>query len=86
MALFHDSVVRYIDDVVGEGADDPQVVADKHIGKIAFVYTAQEVDDLRLYRPVERGGRLVQHDEFLLEHDGLGDGDRRRAGRRKIRG
>ena len=49
-ALFHDLARPQHDDVVGEGADDPQVVADKHIGKIVLCLdTAQEVDDLRLF-------------------------------------
>ena len=36
---------------------------------------AQEIDDLRLHRHVERRGRLIEDEEFRLEHDGPGDGD-----------
>jgi hypothetical protein len=36
---------------------------------------AQQVDDLRLYRHVERAGWLVQHHEFRLQHHGAGNRD-----------
>jgi hypothetical protein len=40
-----------------------------------FLQVAQQVDHLRLHAHVERRGRLVQHDEFRLQHHGAGDGD-----------
>ena len=36
---------------------------------------AQQIDNLRLYGHIERACRLVQHDEFGLQHHGAGDGD-----------
>src|SRR3546814_6606167 len=36
---------------------------------------AEQVDDLRLHRHVERRRRLVEHYEAWLQHHGAGDGD-----------
>src|SRR3546814_16325142 len=36
---------------------------------------AEQVDDLRLHRHVERRRRLVEHYEAWLQHNGAGDGD-----------
>src|SRR4030067_49 len=35
----------------------------------------QEIDDLRLHRDVERGGRLIENEEFRLQHESARDGD-----------
>ena len=40
-----------------------------------FCSVAQQIDDLRLDQHVERAGRLVEHDEGRLQHDGAGDRD-----------
>ena len=40
-----------------------------------FCSVAQKVDDLRLDQHVERAGRLVEHHEGGLQHDGAGDRD-----------
>jgi hypothetical protein len=42
---------------------------------VALLQVAQQVDDLRLHRHVERAGRLVEHDEPRLQHQRPGDGD-----------
>ena len=42
---------------------------------MARLQLAQQVDDLRLHRHVERGGRLVEDEEAWLEDHGAGDGD-----------
>ena len=55
---------------------DLQVVADEQVAEAALALEpAQEVDDLRLHREVERRGRLVEQDELRLERDGAGDRD-----------
>ena len=63
-------------DAVAEGADDLEVVGDEQVAEALLVLQlAQELDDLRLHREVERRRRLVEQDEFGLERDGAGDGD-----------
>ena len=53
-----------------------QIVRDEQIGEIAaLLQIAQEIDDLRLDRHVERRGRLVEHHEFRVERHRPGDGD-----------
>ena len=62
--------------LVGQRAHHAQVVADEQVGEaVALLQVAQQVDDLRLHRHVERRGRLVEHDEARLQHHGAGDGD-----------
>ena len=71
-----DLAVAHDDDVVGERADDLEVVADEEIGEIVLcLQVAQQVDDLRLHAHVERRGRLVEHDEVRLQHHGAGNRD-----------
>ena len=51
-------------------------MADEEIGEVALLLqVAQQIDDLRLHRHVERAGRLVEHDELRLQHHGARDGD-----------
>ncbi len=54
---------------MGERADHPQVVADEQVAEaVACLKPAQEIDDLRLHRDVERAGRLVEHHQARLQH------------------
>ena len=51
-------------------------MADEQIGQVApHLQVAQQIDDLRLHRAVERRGRLVEHDDFGIERQSAGDGD-----------
>ena len=51
--------------------DHAQVVRDEQIGEVAaLLQVAQQIDHLRLDQHVERAGRLVEHDEGRLQHDG----------------
>ena len=51
-------------------------MADEQISElVAALQLAQEIDDLRLHRHVERRGRLIENQEFRLEHERPGDGD-----------
>ncbi len=52
-------------DAVRHVAHDREVVADEQVGEPeAVLQVAHQVEDLRLHRHVERGGRLVADDEF----------------------
>src|SRR3989440_11456112 len=74
--LLDHAAVTHDEDLVADGADDLQVVTDEEVGQlVARLQLAQEVDDLRLHRHVERGGRLVEDEEARLEEHGAGDGD-----------
>ena len=49
---------------------------DEQVGQVApLLQVAQQIDDLRLDQHVERAGRLVEHDEGRLQHDGARDRD-----------
>jgi hypothetical protein len=51
-------------------------VRNEEIGERApLLQIAQEIDDLRLHRHVERRGRFVQHDELRIERHRARDGD-----------
>jgi hypothetical protein len=70
LAVFHD------EDFVRQCAHDPKIVADEEVGEaVAGLQFAQELDDLRLHRHVECGGRLVEHQEARLQDQRAGDGD-----------
>ena len=57
-------------------ADHAEIVADEEICQaIALLQRAQEIDDLRLHRHVERRGRLVEHEKARLQHEGAGNRD-----------
>ena len=74
--MLDDDPVAQDDHVIGERPHHFQIVADEQVGEIVPpLQLAQEIDDLRLHRHVERARRLVEHDEFGLEHQRPGDGD-----------
>src|SRR5208282_4384262 len=56
--------------------DDRDVVGDEQIGEAELLLQiTQQVDDLRLYRYVECGNRLVADDEAGVERQCPGDAD-----------
>ena len=64
------------DDLARQRPDDLEIVRNEQIGeRAALLQVAQQVDDLRLHRHVERRGRLVEDDEFGIERHRAGDGD-----------
>ena len=64
------------DDAVAERANDFQVVADEQIGEPApLLQIAQQVDDLALHGEIERRRRLVEQDEFRVQHQRARNGD-----------
>ena len=61
---------------VGDVADDRQVVRDEHVREPQFVLQAvEQVHDARLDRHVERGHRLVEHDQRGFQSERAGDAD-----------
>ena len=61
-------------DPVGDVADDPEVVGDEEVRDLALrLQLDEEVEDRRLHRHVERGGRLVADDELRLARERPGD-------------
>jgi hypothetical protein len=75
-ALLDHAPRAHHDDLVGQRPDDPQIVADEQIRQgVARLELAEQVDDLRLHRHVERGRRLVEHYEPRPEDHGAGDRD-----------
>ena len=53
-----------------------KVVGDEKIGQAKFrLQIGQQVDDLCLHRYVQRGNRLVAHDEFRVQHQRTRDAD-----------
>ena len=56
--------------------DHGEVVADEEIGEAEIAAQfAQQVQDLRLHRHIERRRRLVAHHDARPQHQGAGDGD-----------
>ena len=63
-------------DPVADVLDDAHVVGDEDIGQAQLALELlEQVEDLRLDRHVERGHRLVAHDEVRLEDERPGDAD-----------
>ena len=61
---------------VGDFRDDGEVVGDQQQRDIGFVDQFDEqVEDLALYRGVERGGRLIRDNEIGFAGKGHGDDD-----------
>ena len=76
VAGFDHVAVLHHDDLVGERADDAEVVGDEDVGEAVLrLQAAEELDDLHLHGHVEGGGRLVEDDELRLQDHGAGDGD-----------
>src|SRR5262249_27598559 len=75
-AVLHDLRVLWHHHGIGERAQYAQVVADEQVGETVLdLQLAQKVDDLGLHRYIEGRGRLVEHQEFRLEHERAGDRD-----------
>ena len=63
-------------DAVRDVPDHGEVVRDDHVRQAELLLeVVHEVDDLRLDRHVERGDRLVGHDQLRLEGQRAGDAD-----------
>lgn len=74
--IFYDFSGIHDGDVVGDVADDGEVVRDEDHSEIELVAEVEEeVEDLGLNGDVERGDRFVCDDELWLRGEGSGDGD-----------
>ena len=63
-------------DPVGDMTDDSDIMGDEEVGQMQpALQLAQQIQDLRLDRDVQRRGRLVQHQEARLQRQRAGDGD-----------
>ena len=63
-------------DAVGDVLDHGEIVRDEDVGQPKPVLQlAQQVEDLRADRDVERRDRLVADDQFRLDRERAGDGD-----------
>ena len=68
--LLHDLALVHDDDTVGEIGDDTHVVGDQDDrGTELVAAPAQQVENLRLHRHVERRGGLVGDDQFGIERE-----------------
>ena len=75
-AVFDEFSVLHDGDVVADGADDGEVVADEDVGQSVFgLESAQQFDDFDLDGAVEGGGGFVEEDELGPQDEGAGDGD-----------
>ena len=72
----HDPPLVHHRDFVREVVDDRDVVGDEEVGEAApALQRAQQVQDLRLHRDVERAGRLVADDQLRVDRQRACDGD-----------
>ncbi len=75
-ALLHRPAQVHHHDVVGDVVHHAQIVRDEEVGELELdLQLAQQVQDLRLDRDVERRDRLVRHHQLRPQHQGAGDGD-----------
>jgi hypothetical protein len=62
--------------MVGDVLDHSQIVRDEDVGQPKPVLQlAQEVEDLRADRDVQRRDRLIADDQFWFDRERAGDGD-----------
>ena len=72
-ALNNCSSVNY-GDLVCETAGQRQIVSDQHVGERSLpLQGKKKICNLRLHRNVESDERLIQHQEFRVEHQSAGD-------------
>lgn len=75
-AFFDDLTFVHHRDALADMLDDRHVVGDEEVGQSElFLKVHEQVDDLRLDRHIERGGRLITDDELGFEREGASDPD-----------
>ena len=75
-AQLHDAAEIHDRDPVGDVPDDTEVVGDEEIRQVeVLLERQQQVQDLRLYRDVERRDGLVANDELRAERECPRDAD-----------
>src|SRR5437868_1888978 len=70
----HASQVEHRDSI-GHLENVVQIVRDHHHREPAFAKPPDQLENLIRLHDAERGGRLVEHDEFRIPHHSLGDRD-----------
>ena len=76
VCLFDDLAQIHDGDLVADILDDGEIVRDEQVGQADFpLQRPQEIEDLRLDGDVERGHRLVAHDEVGLAGERTRDPD-----------
>jgi len=71
--LFHDLAEIHDQDAIAEDAHDVEIVGDEDVGEAEFPAQAiEKLEDHRLDRDVEGGGRLVEDEQVGLDRDGPG--------------
>ncbi len=75
-ALLHDLAQVHDRDPVGRVVHHGQVVGDEQVGQaVLLLEVLEQVDDLRLHGDVQRGDRLVEHQQLRLHRQRPGDAD-----------
>ena len=73
-ALFDHLAVLKHDHAICDLGDDAEIVGDEHDGHVAAaLQIADQLEDLRLRRDLERRGRLVGHQHGRLQRQRHGD-------------
>ena len=76
LAALDDLAEVHHGDLVAHMRDRGEVVGDEEVGDAELgLQVAQQVEDLRADRDVERRDRLVEHDELRRQRQRPGDGD-----------
>ena len=71
---FDDTAQVHHGNLRGDVLDDSQIVTDEHVGQVEFALQVhQQIQDLGLYRHIERRGGLVAHDHLWVHHQCTGD-------------
>ena len=74
-------------DIVGEISHDAQVVRDEDIGELeASLKVAQQLEDIGLRHDIQRGKRLVEHDDLRVQDQCPCNGDPLTLPARKLGG
>src|SRR5690606_14699832 len=85
--LLHQAAGLHHRDPAAEMGDHGQIVADQQVGEATFLPQAgQEVQDFRLHRDVQCGGRFVEQQHPWFEDERPGDGDALSLATRKLVG
>ncbi len=72
----HEAATAHDRYAIGDVIDDGQVMADEQIGQVEIPFQIlKQVEDLRLYRDVERRCRFVAQDELRIKRKGARDAD-----------
>jgi hypothetical protein len=70
-SVLDDAARPHDNNLVAERPDNAQIMADEQVREtMACLKLTQEINDLGLYRHIERRGRFVEHDKARSQHYG----------------